>query len=172
MANKPRITKKRNSKSRATAKADEGFRGLVTYRLNSLANTIFRSATQTYVDATDIRAPEAWVLTTIGYFGPMSASQVSEFMSIDKAQVSRALNSLIKQELAARLDDPGDQRRSLLTLTKKGRALSNKVVRIGLECQEKILAKFSAKDRKLLNEFLERLQTNSDQMLEAKNNNK
>jgi DNA-binding MarR family transcriptional regulator len=153
-------------------KDDQSFRDLVTYRINSLANTIFRSATPTYVDITELRAPEAWVLTTIGDFGPMSASQVSEFMSIDKAQVSRALNRLIEQELVARLDDPEDQRRSLLTLTKKGRVLSNKVVRIGRDRQEKILARFNAGERKLLVEFLERLQANADELLDAKNNGK
>ena len=153
-------------------KDDQSFRDLVTYRINSLANTIFRSATPTYVDSTDLRAPEAWVLTTIGDFGPMSASQVSEFMSIDKAQVSRALNRLIKYELVARLDDPGDQRRRLLTLTKKGRSLSNKVVRIGRDRQEKILAQFDAGERKMLVRFLERLQANADGLLDSKKDGK
>ncbi len=58
-------------------------RDFVAYRVNIVANAIFRSTTRYFLDELNLRTPEVWVMTAIGNFQPMSASQVSENMSID-----------------------------------------------------------------------------------------
>jgi DNA-binding MarR family transcriptional regulator len=144
-------------------------RDFVAYRVNIVANAIFRSTTRYFLEELDLRTPEVWVMTTIGNFQPMSASEISENMSIDKAQVSRSMGSLIARGYVARVADPTDNRKKLLRLTETGLGVFQRIQKISQHRQDCLLSSFSPEERTQLYEFLERLKGNADHLLENNN---
>lgn len=137
----------------------------VAYRVNIVANTIFRSTTRYFLDELGLRTPEVWVMTAIGNFQPMSASEVAENMSIDKAQVSRAVTSLMGRGYVVRVPDPADNRRKMLRLTKAGTVVYVRILEISETRQRRLLSCFSESEKAQLLEYLERLRNSAEDLL-------
>ncbi|MDP6172909.1 MAG: MarR family transcriptional regulator [Rhodospirillales bacterium] len=138
----------------------------VAYRVNIVANAIFRSTSRYFLEELDLRTPEVWVMTAIGNFQPMSASEVSENMSIDKAQVSRALTSLMERGYVVRVPDPGDNRRKMLRLTNDGVDIYQRILEISETRQNRLLSSFSESEQAQLMGFLDRLRDNAEHLSE------
>ncbi len=138
----------------------------VAYRVNIVANAIFRSTTRYFLGELDLRTPEVWVMTTVGNFQPMSASEVSENMSIDKAQVSRAVTSLMGRGYVVRVSDPADNRRKMLRLTKAGTVVYVRILEISETRQRRLLSSFTENEEVQLFEYLERLRSSAENLLD------
>ena len=123
-----------------------------------LAGKISNSASAAYrprfgVGITDWRimamlASEPWI----------SAVRICSATGLDKAAVSRSVRALQSTGLIDIQPDPTDQRRQSVALTRKGVALHDRIVKLAIEREERLLQGFSAGERKRLLEFLVRLQ--------------
>ena len=123
-----------------------------------LAGKISNSASATYrprfgVGITDWRimamlASEPWI----------SAGRICSATGLDKAAVSRSVRALQDAGLIDIRADRSDQRRQSVALTRKGVALHDRIVKLAIEREQRLLDGFSAAERKRLLQYLMRLQ--------------
>ena len=84
-----------------------------------------------------------------------SATEVSEFIDVNKAIVSKSMTVLVKRQLITLLDGPRGSRP--MYLTQAGAAMHAQMMPISLRGQEIILAHLSPKDITRLNNLLRRM---------------
>lgn len=123
-----------------------------------LAGKISASASATYrprfgVGITDWRimallAAEPWI----------SPGRICTATGLDKAAVSRSVHDIARAGLVEVLPDSEDQRRQVVALTRKGLALHDEIVKLAIAREEELLQGFTREERRLLLEFLMRLQ--------------
>jgi DNA-binding MarR family transcriptional regulator len=143
--------------SRMSARALDLDRYIPAY-FTFLAGKISNSASATYrprfgVGITDWRimamlASEPWI----------SAGRICAATGLDKAAVSRSVRALQNAGLIDIQPDPADQRRQSVALTRKGVALHDRIVKLALDREQRLLQGFSTAERKRLLDFLVRLQ--------------
>ena len=96
----------------------------------------------------------------------MSPAEIARQMTLDKAQVSRALRNLIERKLVASSPHPTDSRRQIIRLTKRGLDASRLVLQAGADRQRRLHKGFSKTEIAELRGYLDRLRANADDMLE------
>ncbi|WP_426358199.1 MarR family winged helix-turn-helix transcriptional regulator [Pseudocolwellia sp. HL-MZ19] len=106
------------------------------------------------------------VLATIGYHHEISARDICKFTHLDKMQVSRAINKLIKSEFLIQQTSAEDRRQNLLNLTEKGDELYQKIIPLVKEQEKELLKGLTAKEREQLKVLTVKL---SSQLAEAEN---
>jgi len=89
-------------------------------------------------------------------------------MLIDKAWISRTLGKLVDKAMVVSTPDENDARRTLFSLTAKGRRAAKALIERATQRQELILRGISDVDRKTLIELLSRVQKNVDAMSTTK----
>ena len=97
------------------------------YRLSVLSNTVSSAIAREYSDRFGLSIPEWRVMAVLGGEPKLSARDVTERTAMDKVQVSRAVESLVRAQRVARTADPADGRIARLSLTAKGRAIYDEV---------------------------------------------
>lgn len=147
-------------------KADDGsmvhIHELVAYQINTLSNAILRSASKHFPAELRLRPPEAWVLCAVGLFQPITAREVARRMSIDEAQVSRAIKSLAERKYISRRTAPDDKRNKVLTLSRSGERACGRALDIFRQRQERLLDGITEKDVVTLTRLLNRMRENSE----------
>jgi DNA-binding MarR family transcriptional regulator len=108
--------------------------------------------------------PEYRVMAVLESLGQQGVAGLQETMLIDKAWISRTLGKLVHKGLAVSAPDENDARRTLFSLTTKGRRAAHALIEQATERQELILRGVNAHDRKYLIELLSRIQENVDAM--------
>jgi DNA-binding MarR family transcriptional regulator len=85
---------------------------------------------------------------------------------MDKAKVSRAVTRLVASGLVVRGENPEDQRRNRLTLSRKGLGIYRRIVPLALELQSELVAGLAPAELAELNRIL-RLLAERAKSLEA-----
>jgi DNA-binding MarR family transcriptional regulator len=88
----------------------------------------------------------------------ISAARICTVTGLDKAAVSRSVRTLQQMGAIDVRQDASDQRRQTIALTRKGVALHDRIVQLAITREQKLMAGFSAAERRTLTEFLLRLQ--------------
>lgn len=83
------------------------------------------------------------------------ATEVSEFIGVNKAVVSKSVNTLVARELIVLMDGPRGSRP--MYLTDAGARMHDDMLPISLRGQEIVLAHFSEEEITRLNELLRRM---------------
>ena len=109
------------------------------YRLSLLATRINRAIASGYVKNFG-RPAHAWkVVTVLGAFGPMSASQINSHTTLEMDKVTRIVDSLIEQGLATRNPDPKDRRKVVITLSARGKRVNAQLEQMIVEMEREFL---------------------------------
>jgi DNA-binding MarR family transcriptional regulator len=125
-----------------------------------IANKLSRGASQHYLSAFDVGI-ETWrCLVLLAAEGEMTAQRVSRVIGMDKATVSRCFKSMQSKGLITLHLDAADGRLRLANLTKKGRAVHDKILGVALEREKAFLSVLSAAERETLIGLLKRLHEN------------
>ena len=95
------------------------------------------------------------VISAIGIRPGITATEISEFVAMNKAIVSKSVGVLTERRLIVQVEDTGRSRHLFLTPT--GVEMHDAMLPISMRGQEIILADLSAEDVKRLNELLRRL---------------
>lgn len=128
--------------------------------LTWIANKLSRGASQTYLELFDVGI-ETWrSLVLLAIQGSISAQQVSRIIGMDKASVSRCFKSMQAKGLIAVTLDASDGRVRMATLTRKGRALHDKIRGVALAREEAFLSVLDDQERETLIGLLRRLHEN------------
>ena len=134
------------------------------YRLSILSNTVSGAIARLYEERFGLTIPDWRIMAVLGLDAPLSANQVCSRTRMDKVQVSRAVARLMEKGLLFRKIARDDRRRSLLSLSAKGRRVYAEVAPMTAEWEAALLAHLSGKEIDALDRALAKLQTIADRM--------
>lgn len=100
------------------------------------------------------------LLTYLSSHGPCMQRELAEYFEVDRAAVSRMLDSLEKGGFLVRRADESNRRAELVELTEKGRAVNEMWLVHCREMEEAMLRDFSDREKEAFAEYLSRAYRN------------
>ena len=125
-----------------------------------VANKWARSSSALYLNLFGIGIVDWRLMGLLAVEPWIQASRVDEVVGMDKGAVSRSLQTLEKRGLAMTRRNADDPRRREMALTAAGREMHDKIARIALDRERRLLKGFSAEEKQLLLGFLGRMRRN------------
>jgi DNA-binding MarR family transcriptional regulator len=144
-------------RSSAAAKARLDLDRFLPYRLSVLTNRVSGAIARQYADRFGLTIPEWRVMAVLGGTPGLLARDVAERTAMDKVQVSRAVESLVRARRVSRAPDAADGRIQRLALTAKGRAIYDEVVPLALHLEEVLLSALTPQERRGLELLMAKL---------------
>ncbi|WP_442893472.1 MarR family winged helix-turn-helix transcriptional regulator [Bradyrhizobium sp.] len=149
------------SASKKTARLD--LLRFVPFQLNRLAAEVSSALSAEYATRYGLDIPEWRVLATLGFrHEPCSAQYVADCTRTHKSTISRAVTSLLKQQIIERVENEDDRREFRLRLTRKGTTLYEELIPRLLRREQEILACLSAQERKDFSRLLGKIESSLD----------
>lgn len=139
----------------------------LTYRLHRLAKLTDRQSSDAYAGTFGLGVGEARCLAAIGQFAPLSVKDLAARANLDKGQASRAAQMLVDRALVLKSTSETDARGVVLTLTRTGRPLWKKVMRLIEQRNTDIFGCLSSAERRQLEALFDRLIAHAHDRLEA-----
>jgi MarR family transcriptional regulator, lower aerobic nicotinate degradation pathway regulator len=96
-------------------------------------------------------------LVTLHQFTACSQSELGKYMQLDSATINGVVDRLKQRGLLRIEDDPADRRRTLVTLTPKGKRLVDTVVPIGHEITRETLGRLTQAEQTRLIRLLRKM---------------
>ncbi len=128
------------------------------YRLSVLSNTVSMALAGAYARRFGLSIPQWRVIAVLARNPGLSAASVAERTAMDKVAVSRALAALVRTGRVRRTIARKDRRRSVLTLTARGREVYTRIVPYALEYERRLISELAPSEQSLLDAVLHRLQ--------------
>jgi DNA-binding MarR family transcriptional regulator len=97
------------------------------------------------------------LLSVIDYFGPLSATEAGGHTSLEPAKVTRGIDALAEQGLVLRGEDAIDRRRTILSLSAKGKRIHDKVEHVSRALEQELLRVLRPGERETLDHLLDKL---------------
>lgn len=97
-----------------------------------------------------VTVPQLRILMMITTRGPMNLGAVAAGLDVSSPNASRICDRLLRAGLLNRAEDPSDRRNIMLTLTKDGQNLVDRVTRHRRTAIKRILSAMSAAERESL----------------------
>lgn len=135
---------------------------LLGYRLLRLSTSIGNLADREAKEVAGLSLPEYRVLVVLQSQGPSGVVALQQAMLIDKAWVSRTLTSLTSKALVLSEADPGDARRTVFSVTSKGKRAAEALIAQALKRQKCIMRGLDDQQTQQLASLLARIQENVD----------
>jgi len=129
----------------------------VPYRLSVLTNQVSNAIARQYSDRFGLTIPQWRTMAVLGGTPGLSARDVAERTAMDKVQVSRAVESLMRARRVQRQADPQDGRITRLSLTAKGRAIYDEVVPLALHLEDVLLSTLTVDERRQFDALMAKL---------------
>lgn len=127
------------------------------YRLSVLAQLVSESLHDLYAGPFELTVTQWRVMAALGRFAPLTASEVSKRIVMDKVAVSRAVAGLMERGLIERATDRLDRRRASLRLSARGRAMHARIVPIALAYEARLCRVLSGDERRSFEGLADRL---------------
>src|ERR1700682_376000 len=135
-----------------------------TYRLEDQVGFLLRRAYQRAssnlierIGPYDLTAPQFATLARLYERGALSQNLLGRLVAMEPANIRDVVQRLKKRRLVSIGRGPGDARLILVGLTSTGISLLQELLPIEMECPARRLAGFSANEKKVLYELLDRL---------------
>lgn len=128
------------------------------YRLNRLADQVSEQLAHLYESSYSLTIAQWRVLAWLNQCEVLTARQIRDATRMDKARVSRAVQSLVERKLISRSPDQQDQRAHHLRLTEAGRALLDQLLPQAQAWEAAVLASLSVTERDALMKAMTRLE--------------
>ena len=139
----------------------------LTWRLHRLAKLTDRRSSDAYAHLFGLGVGEARCLAAIGQFAPLSVKDLAAQANLDKAQASRAAQMLVDRELVLKSASETDARGVVLTLTRTGRPLWKRVMRLIEQRNADIFGCLSKAERRQLQAMFDRLIAHAEAQAEG-----
>lgn len=127
--------------------------------LTFLANKLATGASQCYRKHFGIGVVEWRMLSMLAVESDITANRICQAIGLDKSAVSRSLQTLEAAGQVRSQVDPKDARRYTVSLTASGKDLHDRVLKVALERERRLLSGLSAAEVDTLVELLGRLHT-------------
>jgi DNA-binding MarR family transcriptional regulator len=133
-------------------------RELLSYRLHQVANLLSRGAEMRYRREFGV---SLWEWRTVALLGgaaePQSLNELARAAGVDKGQMSRVVSGLTRRRIVFRETDASDGRGIQLSLTRMGKNLYQKLIRVAAERNSAFLGCLSARERECLEQAMTKL---------------
>lgn len=129
----------------------------IPYCLSVASNEISNTIALSYQQKFGIDLHQWRVMAVLGEQSKLSAQDVSERTAMDKVPVSRAVKKLLHSKMISRTFAQDDKRRSILTLTAKGKEVYEQIVPLALTYETQLLEQLSETEVKELVKLLNKL---------------
>ncbi len=139
---------------------------LVPYRIAVLANLLTVGAAQRLARRFALAAHEWRIVAVLGEGPPVSSAELARRIGAGERRTSRAVTNLLRRGLVGRRPEAFDARRTLVELSRKGRALYRRAVPHALAQERALLAVLTPVERRALGALLAKLQRQAAAMLE------
>jgi DNA-binding MarR family transcriptional regulator len=139
---------------------------LLSSRVLRLSNTLALYATRHYRDQFGVTLPEWRVMSIIASYEPTTARDISRVLATDKGWVGLSVERLRRRGFVLCSPDKKDARRTLLSLSERGRAKHDAILSAALQRQRRLMAALADGAADILIASLNRLQAEADKMLE------
>lgn len=139
--------------------ADLDLQTFFPYRLAVLADEVSREVSAIYTERFELTRHEWRILAVLGGAGEKATKDIGRITTLDKMQVSRAMQQLETRGLIRRREDESDRRNKTVALTTAGRTLYRRIVPLALAREAEILASITPQERQVLDDVMSRLLT-------------
>ncbi|WP_395703366.1 MarR family winged helix-turn-helix transcriptional regulator [Aquabacterium sp.] len=129
----------------------------ITHRLHTLSKITDRASQAAYETDAGIPFSEGRCLAAIGAFSPLSVNDLAQRANLNKAQASRAAQSLVDQGLVRKEASATDGRGVVLTLTAKGERVWQRLMLVIDRRNAEIVACLDATELQQFSRLLDRL---------------
>jgi len=116
------------------------------YRLAVLAEQVSLAVAPAYVTRFRLSRQEWRILAVVGARAEISTTDVCRTTTLDKMQVSRAIQSLERRGFVKRFSPPSDRRRKIVALSAAGRSLYRRIVPLASQREAAILRGLSSQE--------------------------
>jgi DNA-binding MarR family transcriptional regulator len=130
---------------------------LVMYKVHMLRRLIERYANPTIPDRYGTTVAEWRVLTHLYFASPMTATELSMQLAADKAEISRACNSLIAKGHVSRRADRSDARSTRLILNQSGIVLHDRILPLRQALEDEMRTVLGTAESKAFHRSLDKL---------------
>ena len=127
------------------------------YRLSIVTNKVSRNLGEMYSSKFNLSIAEWRVMAVLGQEQDLSADEVCQNTEMDKVSVSRAVTKLLKKKQIVRKFSEQDRRRSMLRLSRSGRAIYDQIVPLALDYEEELLGGLSTREILQFDRLLDKL---------------
>ena len=135
----------------------------VPFRLNRLAAEVSSELSGEYQARYGLDIPEWRVLATLGFRAEAcSAQYIAHCTRTHKSTISRAVTALMKRQLVERVENRHDRREFVLRMTRKGKALYERLIPRLLRKEREIMSCLTAKERKDFARMLGKIESSLD----------
>lgn len=134
------------------------------YRLSRLADSISQSLAEFYAKRYQINVAQWRVLAWLSHCDDLTAKKVCTYTNMDKARVSRAIQTLEDREIISRSPSLHDQRLHNLHLTEKGRELLSELIPEALDWEAEFVSPLSSSEYRDLFNMMRKLERQVDRM--------
>jgi len=136
---------------------------VVPFRLNRQAAEVTAALSAEYQARYGLDIPEWRVLATLGFRGAAcSAQYIAHCTRTHKSTISRAVTALMRRQLVERVENEDDRREYALRMTRKGKALYQKLIPRLLRKEQEILSCLSTQERKDFARLLGKIESSLD----------
>ena len=127
------------------------------YRLARLAEQVSLAVAEVYADRFALSRQEWRILAVLGTRPELPTKEIGRLTTLDKMNVSRAMQSLEARGIVRRTRDPEDGRERIVALTDAGRALYRRIVPYAVEREASLLAVLTREEIATLNTVMRKL---------------
>jgi DNA-binding MarR family transcriptional regulator len=129
----------------------------LTYRLHRIAKLSDRASAAAYQAECGLTLSEGRCLAAVGQFEPASVKDLARLANLDKANASRAADALVARGLVAKAASATDGRGVALSLTREGRVLWRRTMKLIERRNHEVFGCLSAAELQALDNMLDRL---------------
>ena len=135
----------------------------VPFRLNRLAAEVSAALSGEYQERYGLDIPEWRVLATLGFrVEACSAQYIAHCTRTHKSTISRAVTALMTRQLVERVENKDDRREFALRMTRKGRALYEKLIPRLLRKEREIMSCLTVKEQNDFARLLGKIESSLD----------
>lgn len=120
----------------------------VPYRLAVAADAVSKGLAAVYAGRFGITIPEWRIIANLGERGALTAGDAARYSSLDKVQVSRAVQRLVARRLVSRKQGREDRRQVRLALTAEGVRMLRDIAALALAWERDLLAPLPVDQRR------------------------
>lgn len=132
----------------------------VTYRVSQLNSKMSGQATRLLREHCGLSQVQWRLLTLINVSSPVTSAALVKSIAMDAGQFSRTLKALIHDDMVKSKVDENDQRRQVLSLTKKGLSRYKLAAPLMKERRDALMDGVSKADREAFFRVLDQLENN------------
>lgn len=133
------------------------YEDFLSFRLGRLTTLVQRECSARYLEPSGLSLPEWRVLARLASRSSLEMRELTRISLMDKAAISRSVDTLIEKGYAERYTDPAHAKRRIVAITPAGRRVMKKVLPIAHKEQAALLRLLSPEERELLGRVITKL---------------